>query len=94
MSFSVKVACRFIRVESPEGDTGERVEVGGPSRKEKDGPEHCSAGICGDADDLLPSSRMAQTQLILARAPYRCAVGARAETGALWGILVAGIQTS
>jgi hypothetical protein len=64
--FSMKVDCGFIRVASAEGDTSERVEVGGPSRKEKDGPEHCSAGIGGDADDLLPSSRMAQTQEVVA----------------------------
>jgi hypothetical protein len=29
----------------------------------------------------------------MTRAPYRCAVGARGETGAQWGILVASIQT-
>jgi hypothetical protein len=34
------------------------------------------------------------SQDVVTRAPYRCAVGARAETGAPWGILVASMQTS
>jgi hypothetical protein len=45
----MKVGCKFIRMESPEGDASERVEVGAPSRKEKDGPERCNVNKIGFA---------------------------------------------
>jgi hypothetical protein len=41
-----------------------------------------------------PSSRMAQTQEIMTRTPYRCAVGVRAETWVSWGLILSWVQTS
>jgi hypothetical protein len=52
-----------------------------------------SAMLRSDDEPIQSASRAKYVTKIMTRAPYRGAVGARVETGAQWGILVAGIQT-
>jgi hypothetical protein len=58
----------IIGVASPAGDIRDHVNASRPSRQEQGRPGRGGAGIRGEAHDLLPSPRMAQTQDVGTRA--------------------------